>query len=129
MADQHVAPEPADQAEPAETGPPFAAGQIVTVFRSRLRADAGDDYETTAAEMERLGRAMAGFVDFASFTAADGERLALTTFADAESQRAWRTQVDHRLAQQAGRDRFYESYTLQVCECRVARAFSRSPTG
>jgi heme-degrading monooxygenase HmoA len=101
----------------------FAPGQIVTVFRSRLRPDAGDEYGTTAAEMERLGRAMPGFVDFKTFTAADGERLALVTFADAESQRAWRTHLDHRAAQQAGRDRFYANYSIQVCECRTARAF------
>jgi heme-degrading monooxygenase HmoA len=101
----------------------FAPGQIVTVFRSRLRDDADDGYGPTAAEMERLGRAMPGFVDFKSFTADDGERLALTTFADADSQRAWRAQLDHLAAQQAGRDRWYESYTIQVCECRSTRAF------
>lgn len=101
----------------------FAAGQIVTVFRSRLRDDAGPGYGPTADEMEQLGRSMPGFVDFKAFTADDGERLALTTFADAESQRAWRLQVDHQAAQQAGRDHWYTSYTLQVCECRSARGF------
>jgi heme-degrading monooxygenase HmoA len=114
---------------------PFRAGQIVTVFRSRLRdvgdgPDVGaalDEYGSTADEMERLGRAMPGFVDFKAFRADDGERLTLVTFADAESQAAWRTQVDHRAAQQAGRDRFYERYTIQVCECRAARSFVRSP--
>jgi len=103
----------------------FAPGQIVTVFRSRLRDDPGPGYGPTADEMERLGRSMPGFVDFKSFTADDGERLALTTFADAESQRAWRTQVDHQAAQQAGRDHWYARYTLQVCECRSARGFVR----
>ena len=112
-------------ADQADQDPPFAAGQIVTVFRSRLRDDAGDEYGTTADEMERLGRAMPGFVDFKSFAAADGERVSLVTFADAESQRAWRTQVDHRAAQQAGRDRFYARYSIQVCECRSARSFVR----
>jgi heme-degrading monooxygenase HmoA len=105
----------------------FAAGQIVTVFRSRLRDDAGPGYGPTAAEMERLGRSMPGFVDFKTFTADDGERLALITFADAESQRAWRTQVDHRAAQRSGRDRWYSRYTIQVCECRSARAFVHRP--
>ena len=105
----------------------FAAGQIVTVFRSRLRDDADGGYGPTATEMERLGRAMPGFVDVKTFTADDGERLALITFADAESQRAWRTQVDHRAAQQAGRDRWYSRYTIQVCECLSARSFEYQP--
>jgi heme-degrading monooxygenase HmoA len=101
----------------------FEAGQIVTVFRSRLREDMGPGYGPTAAEMERLSRSMPGFVDFKTFTADDGERLALATFADAEAQRAWRTQADHRAAQQAGRDSWYARYTIQVCECRSARGF------
>jgi heme-degrading monooxygenase HmoA len=107
----------------------FAPGQIVTVFRSRLRDDAEEGYGPTADEMERLGRAMPGFVDFETFTSADGERLALVTFADAASQAAWRTHVDHRAAQQAGRDRWYSRYTIQVCETLSARGFTRSGGG
>jgi heme-degrading monooxygenase HmoA len=121
MADSPV---PSDS---AATTPPFAAGQIVTVFRSRLRADAGPEYGTTAAEMVALGTAMPGFVDFKTFTADDGERVSLITFRDAEAQRAWRTHTEHRVAQQAGRDRFYAGYTIQVCECTAARAFTSRP--
>jgi heme-degrading monooxygenase HmoA len=104
----------------------FTPGQIVTVFRSRLRDDRGEGYGPTADEMERLGRAMPGFVDFKTFTADDGERLALATFADAESQAAWRDHVEHRVAQQAGRDRWYARYTIQVCETRSARGFTHT---
>ncbi len=101
----------------------FQPGQIVTVFRSRLRADAGQDYVDTAAEMARLATTMPGLVDVKAFTADDGERLTLVTFTDEDSQRAWREQVDHRAAQQAGRDRFYAEYSLQVCETRRVLRF------
>jgi heme-degrading monooxygenase HmoA len=104
-------------------GPDFRPGQIVTVFRSRLRADAGQDYVDTAEEMARLAAGMPGLVDVTAFTAQDGERLTLVTFADEDSQRAWREHVDHRAAQQAGRDRFYAEYSLQVCETRRVRRF------
>jgi len=35
---------------------------------------------------------------------------------DEESIRAWRNHPEHVLAQQAGRDRWYESYSVQVAE-------------
>jgi heme-degrading monooxygenase HmoA len=103
---------------------PLAAGQVVTVFRSRLRPEAIDEYEPRAAEMFALAHTMPGLVDVKSFTADDGERVTLVTFADAESQRAWREHPDHRLAQQAGRDRFYAEYSIQVCECTRVRTFT-----
>lgn len=86
------------------------------MFRSRLAPDP-DGYGPMADRMVELGTAMDGFVDFKTFTADDGERLAVITFADRESQRAWRHQAEHAMAQKAGRDRFYEQYSLQVCTC------------
>jgi heme-degrading monooxygenase HmoA len=102
----------------------LAAGQVVTVFRSRLRPEAVDEYEPRATEMFALAHTMPGLVDVKSFTADDGERVTLVTFADAESQRAWREHPDHRLAQQAGRDRFYAEYSIQVCQCTRVRTFT-----
>ena len=95
----------------------FAAGQIVTVFRSRLRDDAAPGYGETADEMQRLARAMPGFVDFKSFTADDGERVSIVTFADEASQRAWREHAEHRDAQRRGRTEWYAEYSLQVATC------------
>ncbi len=112
-----------EHAPPSEA-PRFERGQIVTVFRSRLRPDAGQDYVDTAAEMSRLAAAMPGLVDVTAFTADDGERLTLVTFADEDSQRSWREHLDHRAAQQTGRDRFYAEYSLQVCTTMRARQFT-----
>ena len=103
--------------------PAVAAGQIVTVFRSRLRPEAAGEYAATAAEIEALARTMPGLVDVKAFTAEDGERVTVVTFADEESQRAWREQADHRAAQRAGRDRFYAAYTIQVCRTIGTRSF------
>jgi heme-degrading monooxygenase HmoA len=100
-----------------------SAGQAVTVFRSRLRDEAGEEYEATAEEMEAAARAMPGFVDFKTFTADDGERVSLITFADRASHDAWRSDERHRRAQQAGRDRFYARYQIQVCDCVAIRRF------
>jgi heme-degrading monooxygenase HmoA len=104
--------------------PQFAPGQVVTVFRSRVRPEATAEYEARAAEMLDLATTMPGLVDVKSFTADDGEHVTLATFSDPESQRAWREQADHRRAQRAGRDRFYAEYRVQVCDCTKVRSFT-----
>jgi len=106
--------------------PSFVAGQYVTVFRSRLSATAGDEYAAVADEMRARAGAVPGFVDFKTFTADDGERVSLITFDGPNSHAQWRDDVRHREAQRIGRDRFYDAYSIQVCECRRAYKFERA---
>ena len=100
---------------------------IVTVFRSRLRDDAGDTYERTAAQMEQLARAVPGFVDFKQFVGDDGERVSLITFASRAAHDKWRDDPRHRAAQQRGRDDWYAEYHIQVCELVAERIFPTDP--
>jgi heme-degrading monooxygenase HmoA len=104
--------------------PPFEPGQLVTVFRSRLTDDP-DGYGPTAARMVELARENPGLVDVKTFTADDGERVAIVTFADAESQMEWRRHAEHAAAQAQGRDRYYSQYSLQVCTCDRVSLFQR----
>lgn len=97
---------------------------MITVFRNRLREESVDEYRDMAVRMDELARSMPGFLDAKTFTADDGERVTLVTFADAESQRAWREHPEHRLAQRAGRDRFYREYSLQVGEVGEVTRFA-----
>lgn len=103
----------------------FEPGQIVTVFRNRLHEANVARYAERADEMRALALTMPGLVDVKTFTADDGERVTIATFADAEAQRAWREHEEHRAAQREGRADFYDEYSLQVCETVRARAFTR----
>ena len=100
-------------------------GQVVTVFRSRLRADA-DGYADDAAAVAALARTMAGYVDHKAFTADDGERVTLVTFADRPSHDAWRDHPEHRAAQRRGIDGYYETYSIQVGTTDYASSFERA---
>ena len=104
--------------------PRHGTGAVVTVFRSRLRPDAGELYEPTARRMLALASARPGFVDFKSFVADDGERVSVIVFATEEDHRAWRDHPEHRAAQQLGRERLYSSYDLWVCEVVGERHFT-----
>ena len=89
---------------------------IITVFRSRLRDEAREEYMALAPRMSELARGMPGYVSHKVFVAEDGERVTVVEFEDLESQRAWATQVDHVAAKKRGRQAFYGEYSIQVCE-------------
>ncbi len=88
--------------------------QIVTIFRNRLRAENRAAYAETSARMTELAQSMPGYVDAKTFTADDGERVTVVTFADLESQRAWRDHPEHREAQRRGVADYYSEYSIQV---------------
>jgi len=97
--------------------------QSITVFRSRLRDDAAADYATVAAELEERAGGFDGFVEFKEFVAADGERLALVTFASDDAEAAWRDDERHRAAQHRGREAFYSEYDVAVCSVQRRRTW------
>ena len=99
-------------------------GQVMTVFRSRLRADA-DAYPEHAARISALARTMPGYVEHKVFVAEDGERVTLVRFADRASHEAWARHADHRAAQRAGIEDYYEEYSIAVGAVDRATAWVR----
>ncbi len=101
----------------------------ITVFRSRLRDDVpGHRYGERAAELEARAAGFAGFVEFKEFVAADGERLALVTFASDAAEAAWRDDAEHRAAQEEGRNAFYSEYDVSVCSVLRRHVWQASGT-
>ncbi len=103
------------------------AGQIVTVFRSRLRPEARPAYAEDAPLVLELAGSMPGFVDAKGFVADDGELVTLVTFADLAAHEAWRDHPEHRAAQRRGIDAYYATYSIQVGETSYASSFAREP--
>jgi heme-degrading monooxygenase HmoA len=101
-------------------------GQVVTLFRSRLRDDGADAYAEHVVRMSELARSMPGHIEHKVFIAEDGERVTVVTFADAASHDAWRTHPDHRAAQQAGRAGYYSQYSVTVATVEQARSWTGS---
>ncbi len=99
---------------------------IVTVFRSRLRPEVREEYVALADRMNEIARTMPGYISHKGFFADDGERVTIVEFEHEEGMRAWRTHPEHRAAQKLARERFYEEYSVQVCDVtREARFSSR----
>lgn len=101
---------------------------IVVLFRSRLTHEtneAGADYEQMAEEMLATAKTMPGFIDFRSYKSETGERISVVWWEDLETMAAWRAQPRHRLAQRLGREKWYQSFQLEVAEVIRGTSFER----
>ncbi|MFA9200306.1 MAG: antibiotic biosynthesis monooxygenase [Cypionkella sp.] len=100
---------------------------FLVVFRNRKRGDLdAAAYADDAAAMERLARAQPGYRAFKSYTAEDGEVVAISEWNDEASARAWGRLAEHRAVQHKGRQSYYAEYTLFACAApRVHRFTAR----
>jgi heme-degrading monooxygenase HmoA len=98
---------------------------VITIFRSRLRPENADEFGELAARMLELAEAMPGFISYKLYTSEDGERCSIIEFESPEHLLAWREHPQHREAQQIGRERYYEEYTLHVGEPTRESRFQR----
>ncbi|MBJ7445748.1 MAG: antibiotic biosynthesis monooxygenase [Sphingobium sp.] len=86
---------------------------FLVVFRNRKRANIdAAAYSRDAEAMERLAAQQPGYLGFKSYSADDGEVIALSEWADEEAALAWRHVAHHAEIQGKGRAEYYESYTL-----------------
>jgi heme-degrading monooxygenase HmoA len=99
---------------------------IVTVFRSRLRPEAADEYGPLATRMSELAKTMPGYISHKGFAAPDGERVTIVEFDTEEHQRAWSMQAEHAAAKKRGRDEFYSEYKIQVCTVKREHVFPKA---
>jgi len=84
----------------------------VVIFRAKIHSlDA--DYARVATRMRDLALTQFGCTEFHAVTQGSDE-LALSYWPSEEAIRAWKSHPEHLLAQQAGRERWYESYSVQV---------------
>src|SRR5262245_5965149 len=88
---------------------------IVTVFRSRLRPGAREEYIALVDRMVELAKTMPGYISHKGFFAEDGERVTIVEFEHEDGMRAWRTNAEHRAAQKKAREIYYSEYSVQVC--------------
>jgi heme-degrading monooxygenase HmoA len=102
---------------------------LITVFRSRLRPGVRDEYVALVAEMEKIARAMPGYISHKGFFADDGERVTIVEFEHEEGLRAWRANPEHIAAQKLAREKYYTEYHVQVCTLDRESKFKAKDAG
>ncbi|MFM9587860.1 antibiotic biosynthesis monooxygenase family protein [Streptomyces scabiei] len=108
-----VAPVPAHE-------PPYYA---VVFTSTRTRDQSG--YAETAERMEELVKGVPGFLGMDQAWRPGGPAITVGYFRDAAAIERWRTDVEHRAAQERGRAEWYENYTLHIAKVERSHSFVR----
>ncbi|RFP89385.1 antibiotic biosynthesis monooxygenase [Rhodobacteraceae bacterium 63075] len=96
--------------------PPYYA----VIFTAQRRP--GDEgYETMADKMAALAAEQPGYLGVEAARDVDGLGITVSYWQDEASLKAWKEVAAHALAQELGKSRWYEHYTLRVA--KVERAY------
>ncbi len=100
---------------------------MLVIFRSRLsdKDEVSKEYPPLGKRMIELAKAMPGFISYKNFVASDEERISVIEFDTQENLRAWQEHPEHKIAQQKGRDLFYDEFKVQVCTVEREYNFKR----
>lgn len=82
-----------------------------------------EEYGKTVARMRELAFEKYGCLDFIAVTEGEQE-IAISYWETEEAIRQWKSDSEHSLAQDAGRKKWYESYTVQVVEIKREYKFN-----
>ncbi len=93
------------------------------IFRATV-GELDQQYSEEIERMKKLAFGEYGCLDF--FALAEGEeRIAVSYWNSEEDIRNWKRNSEHLNAQEQGRERWYQSYTVQVVEVRREYSHNR----
>jgi heme-degrading monooxygenase HmoA len=93
---------------------------FAVIFKANV-AELDDEYRQLAQRLKTLAFERYGCREFVSVT--EGDQEIAISYWDTEQQiRDWKNDPEHRLAQARGREKWYRSWSIDVCEViRIAR--------
>ncbi|MEU5899891.1 MULTISPECIES: antibiotic biosynthesis monooxygenase [Streptomyces] len=108
------------------TGPvgPFEPPYYSVVFSS-VRTEGDNGYGEMADRMDELVVDVPGYLGTESARTPGGLGITVSYFRDEESIKAWRSNLEHRVAQRRGREDWYEKYVLHVAKVERSHGFVR----
>ena len=90
---------------------------VVVTFRNRMAPGVdAQEYGQRVAKLFEIVSAMPGFHSIRSYESEDDEKMSVIEFDSHESLAAWRENLDHAIAQQLGKQKYYSEYHLQICD-------------
>ncbi|MFI5823504.1 antibiotic biosynthesis monooxygenase family protein [Streptomyces rishiriensis] len=101
--------------------PPY----YVAVFTA-LRTEDQSGYGETNARMEDLVKEVPGFLGMDHAQTPGGLGITVAYFRDADALTQWRSNAEHRAAQNRGRAEWYQRYTLHVAKVERSHGFVRT---
>ncbi|MBD3654815.1 antibiotic biosynthesis monooxygenase [Kangiella sp.] len=89
---------------------------FVVIFKAKVR-QFDDQYSQTAQRMRELALTEFGCLEFNAVTEGDQE-IALSYWPSEEHIKAWKQHPEHLAAQQLGKQRWYEFYSVEIVEVK-----------
>jgi heme-degrading monooxygenase HmoA len=86
----------------------------VVIFKASI-ANFDDEYFRTAEQLKELAFKKYACQDFVSSTEGDQE-IAVSYWNTLQDIKDWKRDPQHRLAQKMGRDNWYQSVSVEICE-------------
>ena len=87
---------------------------VAVIFSSRRTADDEQGYTEMAARMDALAAEQPGYRGIESVRSSDGDGITVSYWADHGAAQGWKQHAEHLVAQQLGRDRWYDRYTVRI---------------
>lgn len=89
---------------------------LAVIFEVCPNAEGRDEYLKIAAELRTLLEWRDGFISVERFQSLvdEGKILSLSFWQDEESIKSWRELAEHKIAQQLGREKLFDSYRIRV---------------
>ncbi len=103
----------------ATPAPPYYA----VIFTS-LRTQGDNGYPKMAEAMERLAAMQPGFLGIES--ARDGLGITVSYWSSLDAIARWQADARHLVAQQRGRDTWYQEFKVRICRVERDYAFNRA---
>jgi uncharacterized protein (DUF952 family)/heme-degrading monooxygenase HmoA len=105
-----------------------SGGYVAVIFTSQRSGADGEGYGAMAERMEELASEQPGYVGIESARNPDGSGITVSYWATEADAAAWKQVSEHLTAQNAGRDRWYDSYRLRVATVTREYAWERPTT-
>ncbi|MFC4502529.1 MULTISPECIES: antibiotic biosynthesis monooxygenase family protein [Streptomyces] len=103
----------------------FEPPYYVAVFTT-VRTQNQNDFSVTNARLEDLVKDLPGYLGMDHAQTPGGLGITVSYFRDADALTEWRTNVEHRSAQERGRAEWYQCYTLHVAKVERSHGFTRA---
>lgn len=84
------------------------------IFTSIRSPEAGEDYALMAREMEALVKNQPGYLGHES--ARENLGITVSYWESLEAIAAWKNETRHLLAQQLGKEKWYQNYKIRICK-------------
>jgi len=86
---------------------------FAVIFTS-VRTNIEEDYTKTAQQMEKLAKGIDGYLGMEH--AKNDVGITVSYWKDLDAISQWKSQIDHQKAQQMGKEKWYQSYTVRIAK-------------